>query len=352
MSLGLKRPILNGEMNFPFCLAPMVGLSHVAMRGLVNYYLPEEAKVIWPTEMLNSRKLPRETLGETPETQKLTDSEQGLVPQILGNDEECIQKSILKLKDWGAVGIDINMGCPVKKALKHNYGVALMGDKDYAKEVARMAVQSSDLPVSVKLRAGTQNDMDYLLGFVAGLQEVGVSWLTLHPRTAEQKRRGKADWAQIKRVRQNVDVPVMGNGDIQVYTDALQMLEETECDAVMIGRALTARPWMLWQLGEHFGMKPPVHHQGPAPQTAEEEAAEYGRALLYLVGLFRRYYAESLGLRKFLFYIKVSHVWLDFGHRLFAKVSQAKSYDELEQTLAEFFFNKSFRMSKKTELRY
>lgn len=247
--LYLKRPILPGQVNFPVSLAPMVGMSHVALRSLVRRYLPEGARTFWPTEMLSSWKLRREELGATPETLKL-ENESELVPQILGNEEEPIREAVAKLVQWGAVGIDINMGCPVSKALRHNYGVALMGDADYAAEVVRMTVKHSGVPVSVKLRAGLQNDMDFLLKFTKGLELAGASWITLHPRVGAQKRRGAADWSQIKKVRENLTIPVVGNGDVQTADDVFEIMNSTGCDAVMVGRALAARPWLLWQVGE------------------------------------------------------------------------------------------------------
>lgn len=184
--------ILNGKVNFPLCLAPMVGLSHVALRLVVRDYFPADAFTIWPTEMLNSWKIPREDLAKTPEAMR-SDREVGLVPQILGNEELFIAQSVKKLVEWGAEGIDINMGCPVQKALRHNYGVALMGDPDYAAEVVRMTVRNSQVPVSVKLRAGKQGDFEFLSRFVGGLEKAGASWISLHPRSAEQKRQDKAD---------------------------------------------------------------------------------------------------------------------------------------------------------------
>src|SRR3954466_9522367 len=168
------RTLPVNKVNFPVCLAPMVGLSHVHLRALVKSYLPSDAHTIWPTEMLNSRKLPIEDLAVTAETRRSPD-ESGLNPQILANEEEPIRKSVAKLEEWGAEAIDINMGCPVKKALSHNYGVALMGDAQYAKEVVRMTVKNTKLPVSVKLRAGHQNDLQYLISFVKGLEEEGAS---------------------------------------------------------------------------------------------------------------------------------------------------------------------------------
>jgi tRNA-dihydrouridine synthase len=233
-SLSPSRPILNGAVNFRACMAPMVGLSHVAFRRLCREYFPKEAVTIWPTEMLNSRRIPVENLVTTPETMR-SNCETHLVPQILGNEEKPIELSVKRLEEeWGAEGIDINMGCPVKKALSHNYGVALMGDAKYAAEVVKMTVKGTKLPVSVKLRAGHQNDTTYLLEFVKGLEGSGASWITLHPRTAEQKRRGSADWSQIRTVRENVKIPVIGNGDVQTAEDAKILMDQTGCDMALL----------------------------------------------------------------------------------------------------------------------
>ncbi|MCB0342691.1 MAG: tRNA-dihydrouridine synthase family protein [Pseudobdellovibrionaceae bacterium] len=329
----------------------MVGLSHVAMRGLVRRYMPEGAVTLWPTEMLNSRRLPLQKVGETPETLK-SDGETHLMPQILGNDEDNISRSLRKLEPWGAVGVDINMGCPVQKALKHNYGVALMGDADYAAKVVAMTVKHSKGPVSVKLRAGDQGDFNYLSKFSQGLVDAGAAWLCLHPRTAGQKRRGNADWSQIAELKKSISVPIIGNGDVQVAEDALQMFEQTGCDGVMIGRALTARPWMLWQLGAKWGWPNPPGFSGDPPKTGEEEAQAYGEALKFLLNEHQKYFAESLGLRKFLFFVKVSSPWLNFGHPLFAKVSGCKTYVQAAEILNEFFKSSQLRMTDKTNLRY
>ncbi len=345
-----KRPLLGGRVNFPACLAPMVGISHVAFRRLLRDYLPANATTLWSTEMLNSRRIPGENLKTTPETMR-HDSETDLVPQILGNELEAIAKSCARLEhEWGATGIDINMGCPVKKALSHNYGVALMGDADYAANVVRMTVQSTSLPVSVKLRAGHQNDVDYLIKFVKGLESAGASWITLHPRTTAQKRRGSADWSQITKVRAALTIPVIGNGDVQTVDDILNLKNATGCDLVMIGRALTARPWLLWQLGENLGFEAPIGRTGPAPATPEEEGAEYGRALKSLARLMQDHFREEIGLRKFRFFIKTGSPWLHFGHDLFARSTKAKSWQEMEVMLEEFF-SSTQSMSGRTELR-
>lgn len=346
----IERPLLRGKMNFPVCLAPMVGLSHVAFRLMLREYLPEGATTMWSTEMLNSRRIPDENLKKTPETMR-HDSETDLVPQILGNEAEPIEKSCARLEhEWGASGIDINMGCPVKKALSHNYGVALMGDSAYAAEVVRMTVTSTTLPVSVKLRAGHQNDLVYLTKFIKGLEEAGASWVTLHPRTTEQKRRGSADWSQIRQVREQVKIPILGNGDIQVVDDFLKMREQTGCDAVMIGRALTARPWLLWQIGEKLGFAPPAGKTGRAPATPEEEGREYGISLRKLAHRMQEHFPEELGLRKFRFFVRTGGPWLHFGHDLYARSTRAKTWAEIHEHL-DIFFGQEHTMCGRTELR-
>lgn len=342
--------ILNGQINFPLCLAPMVGLSHVVLREILRDYLPNEANTIWPTEMLNSRRIPFEILGQTPETLK-TARDNYIVPQILGNEEIPIEKSVQKLVEWGAVGIDINMGCPVQKALKHNYGVALMGDPQYAADVVKMTVRHSSVPVSVKLRAVDKHDTTQLFHFVDLLVDSGASWICLHPRTAEQKRRGSADWSQIYQLKRHLNVPVIGNGDIQTVEDVFQMIEETNADMVMSGRALAARPWMFWQVSERLNLTCPVAMTGrSAPKGPIEEAQEYGRMLRRFIQLSRYYFGENLALRKTRFFVRTTCCWIDFGQNLYSLVTKLHNTFEIEEALLQFF-QQEIRMFERTELR-
>lgn len=341
--------MIDKDVNFPVTLAPMVGLSHIGLRLLIKDYMPEGAKTFWPTEMLSSFRLPKEDLSELFETQKLS-SEDDIVPQILGNEESYIKQSVAKLQSWGAKGIDINMGCPVKKALRHNYGVALMGDPQYAAEVVRMTVNNSSLPVSVKLRAGQQKDPDFLFKFVSGLVQAGASWITLHPRTSAQKRRGKADWEQIKFLKEKINVPVIGNGDIQIAQDIIDMKNQTGCDMVMVGRALCVRPWMMWQYGQKLGFKNPPTKSGAAPKDPFEEGEELKRACFRYIDIMQEHCPEKLGVRRVKFYLQNASPWLEFGHTLFTWTVKATTYDELRESLDRFFKSPQ-KVYQKTELR-
>lgn len=326
----------------------MVGMSHAPLRAVIREYLPKSAKTTWPTEMLNSRRIPKEELGSTAETGR-NPVETFLVPQILGNEEGPIRDSVKKLVDWGADAIDINMGCPVQKALRHNYGVALMGDAKYAAEVVDMTVRHSSVPVSVKLRAGLQSDFEYLKNFALGLESAGASWLCLHPRTAEQKRRGRADWSQIKKLKSELKIPLVGNGDIQTADDVLLMIKETGCDMVMSGRALAAKPWLFWQLGEKLGMQPQDTTR-KVPQTREEEGSEYGRTLIRLIEeMEKAQWREDLLLRKFRYHVRMTSMWLAFGQEVISISTKSTTTIDLKRALREFFSNPQ-EMSERTQL--
>ena len=324
----------------PVMLAPMVGLTHFAVRSGVRHFLPTGAKVLWPTEMLNSRRVPSQRQHEFPEV-FFYDAEYGLCPQLLANEEEFIRLSVPRLESWGASAIDINMGCPVEKALKHNYGVALMGDPKYAKEVVRITVSHASVPVSVKLRAGLEGqDFDFLLRFVEGLFESGASWITIHPRTAEQKRKGAADWNLIRKLKnefrsRGLSVPIIGNGDVQCFEDIRSLFETAECDRVMVGRAMIAKPWLI--------------RNEPEPDL-ETQGAWYGEFLLNVVSELRRYYTWDAGRRRMLFLVVWGKPWVQFGEFLQGRVQAAQNYDELEDAIRKFFSQPQL-MTKRSSLR-
>src|SRR5262249_31686210 len=155
----------------------------LALRQTVRSYVPARARNLLFTEMLSTRRLPAERIGDRPETVFLS-SEDCLVPQLIGNEERFIAASLRKLEAMAPVAIDINMGCPVSQAMHNQWGVALMGDPARAEAVVRTVVRHSRWPVGVKLRTGLDDDPVYLDDFVQMLEAAGASWITLHPRTA------------------------------------------------------------------------------------------------------------------------------------------------------------------------
>ena len=325
------------EIDFPVFLAPMVGLSHTALRQTVASYLPSGASTVLFTEMLSSRRLPTDRVGERPET-AFDASEPPLVPQLLANEERFIVASLAKLAALRPAAIDINMGCPVAKALKHNWGVALMGDPRYAEEVVRLTVRHSAYPVSVKLRTGIADDPAYLVEFARMLEEAGVAWITLHPRIAAQGRRGRPRWDYIARVRDAVSIPVVGNGDVQTATDAIDLLRETGCDGVMIGRAAVARPWIFWQIGEALGRPAPPGRFAPfAPSDPWAEGAEFSVALGTFIDAAERAFSPTDAAKRLRFFAHWGARWLDFGHELWRRLASAADLDEARRIGTDFF---------------
>jgi tRNA-dihydrouridine synthase len=327
-------------VRFPYFVAPMVGLSHVAFRELVRHYTPPSLEPLLFTEMISSRRLPSQHLDEVHSLRTST-GETGLVPQLLCNEEEFIARSMEKLWALHPWGVDINMGCPASQTLKHNWGVQLMHDKGKAAQVVRIARKYAHRPVSVKLRAalGREFDEDYLTDFTAALEDAGADWLTIHCRTQDQKHNGYAHWDVVRKVAEMRSIPIVANGDIHTWEDALMVKRDFGVDGVMIARAATARPWILWQIAYQSG-----HRERPRgalaerpPLTREEEGKEYFSAVLRLSCLLVDYFGDTEeALRKMFFYLTHSSRWLFFGHTFLTEAKRARNLDELQDFLNRY----------------
>jgi tRNA-dihydrouridine synthase B len=331
-------------ITFPYMIAPMVGLSHVAFRELVQSYTPKSLRALRFTEMLSTRKLPSERLHLTKEL-RVADGEKYFVPQLLGNEERFIAPSIQKLLELCPWGFDINMGCPQSHVLRHNWGVRLMGDQKYAADVVRVTKKHSPVPVSVKLRGGADKevDEDYLLDFTAALEDAGADWITIHARPKEAKHEGPANWHVVGEVAKRRAIPVVANGDIQTASDAIKVVRELGCSGAMIARAATARPWILWQIAEDLGFSDtPLGREGQrAPRSPEEEAREFYSAFLRLIDLVEEHFAESdgreeYGLQKLRFFAATASKWFMFGHSFWKVTMKAKSFEQMRFGIAAY----------------
>jgi tRNA-dihydrouridine synthase B len=325
-------------------IAPMVGLSHVAFRDLIRSYTPFSVDALRFTEMLSTRKLPSERLHLTRELRAAV-GERYFVPQLLGNEEKFIAPSIKKLMELSPWGFDINMGCPQSHILRHNWGVRLMGDLNYASDVVRVTKKHSPVPVSVKLRGGADKDVDqnYLLDFTAALEDAGADWLTIHARPREAKHEGPANWHVVGEVARRRGIPVVANGDIQTAADAIKVVCELGCAGAMIARAATARPWILWQIAEDLGIKNAPHgREGErAPRSPEEEAREFYRAFQKFIDLVQFYFSEGdgqeeYGIQKIRFYAATASKWFMFGHSFWKVTMKAKSFEQMREGVAAY----------------
>ena len=335
--MGEVKVVQNLGITFPYMIAPMVGISHVAFRELVHSYTPLPINALRFTEMLSTRKLPSEKLDLTPQL-RVSTGERFFIPQLLGNEEKFIGPSVKKLLPLSPWGFDINMGCPQTHILRHNWGVRLMGDSAYAAAVVQMVNRHTNIPVSVKLRGGADKDIDknYLLDFTKALEDGGVDWLTIHARPRAAKHEGPANWDVVGEVAQARGIPVIANGDIQTASDAIKIVNDYGCAGAMIAKAATARPWILWQIAEDLGISgfPPGREGERAPRTPAEEAREFHRSFLTLIDLVEQYFGqgdgiEEYGMQKLRFYAALAAKWFLFGHSFWRVTTKAKSFQQM-----------------------
>jgi nifR3 family TIM-barrel protein len=210
--------------------------------------------------------------------------------------------------------IDINMGCPAPKIVKNGEGSALLKDLPRAQAIASAVVQAVNVPVTVKMRLGWDENKLVALELAKGLESVGVQMLTVHARTREQFYSGSADWEWIGRVKSEVSIPVIGNGDVFKPEDASRLIEQTGCDGVMIGRGALGNPWLILRT-QHF-----LNYGKLLPEPLIEERIQV--ALRHFDRVLR-YKGERIGLNE----MRKHAVWYIKG---FNKASQLR--DEIMQT--------------------
>ena len=245
----MKWNIGNVEIKNNVVLAPMAGISNSAYRTIIK----EMGAGLIYAEMVSDKAISYES-KKTIDMLYMTDMERPIAQQIFGSDKESFVKAAKYIeKTMKPDIIDINMGCPVPKvAIKNQAGSALLKNPEKVYEIVSNVVKSVNVPVTVKIRSGWDSNSINAVEIAKMIERAGASAITVHPRTRAQGYTGKADWNIIKEVKENVTIPVIGNGDIKSCYDAKRMLEETKCDAVMIGRGVLGNPWLIKECVEYL----------------------------------------------------------------------------------------------------
>jgi len=232
----------NLELENNIFLAPMAGITDLPFRLMCKNC---GAGLVY-TEMVSSKAL---FYGDEKTKQLLKSDfkEKPLAVQIFGNDLEAIKYSVKYLNDIADI-IDINMGCPAPKIVKNGDGSKLLLDLELVKKIVEIAVNNAKVPVTVKIRKGWDNEHIVALEVAKIIENAGASAIAIHGRTRNQFYSGEADWNIIKQIKENVHIPVIGNGDVISPETAEKMFNYTNVDAVMIGRAAMGNPWIFREI--------------------------------------------------------------------------------------------------------
>lgn len=304
-------------------IAPMAGISNPAFRVICKAF---GAGLLY-TEMVSDKAL----FYDNEKTMRMIDvdpCEHPITMQLFGHDVDTMVFAAKLLDQKSDCDIiDINMGCPVTKIVKSNAGSALLKDVDYAVGMVKAIVENVHKPVSVKMRIGWDMDSICCVELARGLAQVGVCALAVHGRTRKQMYEGKADYSYIQKVKNSVSIPVIGNGDIRSGEDAKRMLEETGCDAVMIGRGVLGDPWLIKDIATYLASGEHMPKVGVAEKFAI--ARQHAQRLCALKG-------EHVGIREMrghaAWYVK----GLPKSHSLKEALTRIESYGELEDILKDY----------------
>jgi tRNA-dihydrouridine synthase B len=233
-----------------FFLAPMASVTDMPFRILCKKY---GAGLVY-TEMISAEAIVR---GKNSDKMKFSEEEKPIAVQLFGGNERSLVKAAKIVEELGANIVDLNMGCPYRTIINQGAGSALLKNPEKVRKIIISMVKNLDVPMTIKTRIGFKKP-DEILKIVKIVEKSGASAVAVHGRTVDQGYRGKSDWNMIKKIKEIIDIPVIGSGDVFSHVDAEKMIEQTRCDFVMIGRGAMGNPFIFKEINDYFNDKKPT----------------------------------------------------------------------------------------------
>ena len=314
-----KLKIGNVELKNRYILGPMAGVTDLPFRLLCK----EQGAGLLCMEMVSAKAIMYNNRN-TESLLTIHPEEQPVSLQLFGSDPGIMSEMAKRIEERPFAILDVNMGCPVPKVVKNGEGSALMKEPKLVYEIVSALVRAIKKPVTVKIRKGFDDEHVNAVEIAKIIEEAGASAVAVHGRTREQYYSGEADWDIIRRVKEAVSIPVIGNGDVTSPKKADELIEKTGCDGIMIARGAQGNPWIFSQMcaWEETGELP--------PRPDKDEVREM---ILRHAGLQLEFKGEYLGIREMRKHVAWYTKGIKGAVRIREKVNSVESFQELENLL-------------------
>lgn len=319
-----KRGLQIGSvvLDSPLILAPMAGVTDLPFRLLCR----EQGAAMVCSEMVSAKAI----LYKNKNTESLLEvhpAEGPLSLQLFGSDPKILSEIAKQIEERPFSVLDFNMGCPVPKVVNNGEGSALMKNPKLVGEILTALVKAVDKPVTVKIRKGFSEDNANAVEIAKIAEAAGVAAIAVHGRTREQYYSGKADWDCIRQVKEAVSIPVLGNGDVVDGKSAKAMLTETDCDGILIGRAVRGNPWIFAQINAYLEGK---EYCPPTMEEIKHTILRHGQLQL-------QYKGEYTAVREMRKHIAWYSSGMPHSARLRGQINEMDTMESLSETVEKLF---------------
>ena len=313
-----------GNVNLanPYILAPMAGVTDLPFRLLCK----EQGAGLLCMEMISAKALQYKNKN-TKALLAIHPEEYPVSLQLFGSDPKIMSEMAKMIEELPFQILDINMGCPVPKVVRNGEGSALMKNPKLVHEIVSAVSKAIEKPVTVKIRKGFDDDHINAVEIAKIIEDAGGAAVAVHGRTREQYYSGKADWDIIRRVKEAVSIPVIGNGDVTDAASAEALVEQTGCDGIMIGRGAEGNPWIFKQI---------LHYMETGETLARPTQHEVKEMMLRHARMQVEYKGGAIGIREMRKHVAWYTAGFPHSAKLRAAINQVESLQALEQMLNEW----------------